>query len=53
MITVPKWNKRNNQQKIDKSFHELLDTINRMKNRKAENSPIGKNTKRRVQKERP
>ena len=30
MITVPKWNKRINQRKIDKSFYKLLDTNNRM-----------------------
>ena len=45
MITVPKWNKRINKRKIDESFYELLDTINRMKNEKAENSPSRKNTK--------
>ena len=48
MITVPKWNKRINWRKVDKSFYELLDTINRMNNNKAENSPSGKNTKPRV-----
>ena len=48
MISVPKWNKRFNQRKIDKLFHELLDTINRMNNNEAENSPSGKNTKPRV-----
>ena len=45
MITVSKWNKRNNYRKIDKSFYELLETINRMNNNNAENSPSGKNTK--------
>ena len=45
MISVPKWNKRNNWRKIDKSFYELLDTINRMNTSKAENSPSGKSTK--------
>ena len=48
MITVPKWNKRNNYRKIDESFYEILETINRMNNNKAENSPSGKNTKPRV-----
>ena len=45
MIAVPKWNKRINYRKIDKSFYELLDTIIRMNNKKAKNSPSGKNTK--------
>ena len=48
MITVPKWNKRINWRKVDKSFYELLDTINRTNNNKDENSPRGKNTKPRV-----
>ena len=48
MITVPKWIKRINWRKVDKSFYELLDTINRMNNNKAKNSPSGKNTKPRV-----
>ena len=48
MIIVLKWNKRINWRKIDKSFYELLDTINRMNNNKVENSPSGKNTKPRV-----
>ena len=30
------------------SFYELLDTINRMNNKKAEKSPSGENTKPRV-----
>ena len=45
MKIAPKWNKRINWRKIYKSFYELLDTINRMNNNKAENSPSGKNTK--------
>ena len=49
MITVPKGDKRINQRKIDKSFYEIMNTINRMNNNKAENSPSGKNTKPRVQ----
>ena len=38
MISVPKWDKRNNQRKIDKSFYKLLDTINRMTDRNAESN---------------
>ena len=45
MITVPKWNKWINYQRIDESFCKILDTINRMDNSEAENSPSGKNTK--------
>ena len=44
MIIVPKKNKRIKQRKIDLSFYNLLDTINRINNSKAENSPSGKNT---------
>ena len=45
MINVLKWDKRNNQRIFDKSFYKVLDTINRMNNNKAKNSPSGKNTK--------
>ena len=45
MISVPKWNKRNNQRKLINHFIKLLDTINHMNNKKAENSPSGKNMK--------
>ena len=45
MIIVPKWEKRVNQWLIDKSFGILKDTINRMNNNKARNSPGGTNTK--------
>ena len=38
MVMVPKWNKRINQRKIDKSLDKLLDAINRMNNSKAEKS---------------
>ena len=38
MIIVPKWNKRNNQRIIDKSFFKLLDTINRMTDSNAESN---------------
>ena len=38
MITVPKWNKQINWRKIDKSFYELLDTINRMTDSNAESN---------------
>ena len=31
--------------KTDKSFYKTLDTINRMTNNKAKNSPSGTNTK--------
>ena len=48
MIIVPKSNKRFNKRKIDESFYELLDTINRMNKKQAENSPSGKITKPRV-----
>ena len=36
MMFVPKWDKRNNQRKIDKSFYKLLDTNNRMTDSNAE-----------------
>ena len=45
MIFVPKWKKRNNQRKIDKSFKKLLVTINRMNKIKAEKVLALKNTK--------
>ena len=45
MITVPKWDKRNNQRKSISHFFKLLDTVNRMNNNKAESSPSGENTK--------
>ena len=45
MIFVPKWNKRNNQREIDKSFKNLLVTINRMNKTKAEKLLALKNTK--------
>ena len=38
MIIVPKWDKRNNQQKIDKSFYKLLDTNNRITDSNAESN---------------
>ena len=48
MITVPKWDKRNNQRKLISRFSKVLDTINRMINNKTENSPSGKDTKLKV-----
>ena len=37
MIIVPKWNRRINQRKIDKSFWKRLDTNNRMTDSNVEN----------------
>ena len=45
MKIAPKWDKRNNQWKNDMSFYKVLDTINRMINNKAENSPTGTTSK--------
>ena len=38
MIIVPKWDERNNQRKIDKSFYKLLDTNNRINDSNAESN---------------
>ena len=38
MITVPKWDKRNNQRIFDKSFCKVLDTSNRMTDSNAESN---------------
>ena len=34
MIIVSKWDKRNNQRKLDNSIYKVLDTINWMNNKK-------------------
>ena len=43
MIIVPKWDKRDNQRTLIGHSTKIMDTINRMINNKAENSPSGKN----------
>ena len=50
MITVPKWDKRNNQQKIDEPFYRLLDTNNRMTESNAESNWMIPKTRKVVKK---
>ena len=45
MMIVPKWDKQNNQRKIDTSFYKLLNTNNRMTDSNAESNWMVPKTK--------
>ena len=44
LIFLPKWNKRINQEKINKPFEKIFVTINQMINIKVESNPGSKIT---------